>query len=92
MQISKGEIFTVIFFKFEQKSFMVSDIKKEVLTLVEAIENEDLLQLLKADIEFFNKPGIDITDDLSPKTLRNYRNWQTNLLQKTPYLKRNLNN
>ncbi len=52
---------------------MASDIKKEVLTLVEAIENEDLLQLLKADIEFFNKPGIDITDGLSPEDLKELR-------------------
>ena len=49
---------------------MASDIKKEVLTLVEAIENEDLLQLLKADIEFFNKRGIDITDGLSPEEIK----------------------
>ena len=48
---------------------MASDIKKEVLTLVESIENEDLLQLLKADIEFFNKRGIDITDGLSPEEI-----------------------
>lgn len=44
---------------------MTSDIKKQVLTLIESIENEDLLQLLKADIEFFNKREIDITDGLS---------------------------
>ncbi len=48
---------------------MASDIKKEVLTLIESIENEDLLQLLKADIEFFNKRGIDITDGLSPEEI-----------------------
>lgn len=49
---------------------MASDIKKEVLTLVEAIENEDLLQLLKADIEFFNKREMDITDGLSPEEIK----------------------
>lgn len=27
------------------------------------------MQLLKADIEFFNKPGVDITDDLSSEDL-----------------------
>ncbi len=48
---------------------MASDIKKKVLTLIESIENEDLLQLLKADIEFFNKRGIDITDGLSPEEI-----------------------
>ncbi len=48
---------------------MASDIKKKVLTLIESIENEDLLQLLKADIEFFNKRGIDITDGLSSEEI-----------------------
>ncbi|MEJ7683550.1 MAG: hypothetical protein WKG06_37975 [Segetibacter sp.] len=52
---------------------MLSDIKNEVLTLVQSIENEDLLQLLKADIEFFNKPGVDITDDLSAEDLDELR-------------------
>ena len=48
---------------------MISDIKNEVLSLVQSIDNEDLLQLLKADIEFFSKPGVDITDDLSSEDL-----------------------
>lgn len=48
---------------------MHPDIKNEVLSLVQSIDNEDLLQLLKADIEFFSKPGVDITDDLSSKDL-----------------------
>jgi len=48
---------------------MLSDIKNEMLTLIQSIENEDLLQLLKADIEFFNKPGVDITDGLSAEDL-----------------------
>lgn len=52
---------------------MLSDIKNEVLTLVQSIENEDLLQLLKADIEFFNEPEVDITDDLSAEDLDELR-------------------
>ena len=31
---------------------MASGIKKEALRLIESIENENLLQLLKADIEY----------------------------------------
>ncbi len=43
---------------------MTTNIKKEVLQLIEATEDEQLLQLLKADIEYFSQSGYDITDDL----------------------------
>jgi len=45
---------------------MESSIKKEVLSLIEQIEDEDLLQLIKVDIEFFKG---DITDGLSDSEL-----------------------
>jgi hypothetical protein len=45
---------------------MASDIKSEVLQLVQAIDDEQLLQLLKADIEYFTEKDLDITDDLQP--------------------------
>lgn len=51
---------------------MESQIKKEVLSLVQEIEDENLLQLLKADIEFF-KEG-DITDALSESELEELKN------------------
>jgi hypothetical protein len=52
---------------------MASPIKDEVLLLVESLEDENLLQLLKADIEYFNKPGIDITDGLSEEEIDELR-------------------
>ena len=39
-------------------------IKDEVLQMVSAIEDEKLLELVKADIEFFSR-STDIVDDLS---------------------------
>ncbi len=48
---------------------MASDIKNEVLQLIEATDNEELLQLIKADIEFFSDSGKDITDGLSLKEI-----------------------
>lgn len=52
---------------------MESEIKKEVISLIEQIEDEDLLQLLKADIEDYKEVGRDITDDLSPEDLEELR-------------------
>jgi len=46
---------------------MISEIKNEVLSLVQSIEDENLLQLLKADIEFFKERGNDIMDGLTKK-------------------------
>lgn len=34
---------------------MLNDIKAEVLQLIQATNNEELLHLVKADIEFFSK-------------------------------------
>jgi len=45
---------------------MVTDIKKEVLQLVQTIDDEQLLQLLKADIVYFTESGNDIAGDLQP--------------------------
>ncbi len=52
---------------------MSSQIKNEVLTLVQTLEDENLLRLLKADIEYFNKPGNDITDGLSAEDMDELR-------------------
>lgn len=46
---------------------MGTNIKTEVLQLIEAIDNDDLLQLIKADIELFSDSEKDVTDDLSDK-------------------------
>lgn len=48
---------------------MANNIKAEVLQLIQATDNEELLQLIKADIEFFSGSGKDITDDLSDEDL-----------------------
>ena len=45
---------------------MASDIKSEVLQLVQAIDDEQLLQLLKADIAYFSENDYDISDNLQP--------------------------
>lgn len=52
---------------------MNSEIKNEVLSLVQLIEDENLLQLLKADIEFFKETGSDITDGLSKEDIEELR-------------------
>lgn len=51
---------------------MVSKIKNEVLSLVQSLEDENLLQLLKADIEYF-KPGNDVTNGLSAEDIDELR-------------------
>ncbi len=45
---------------------MVTDIKNEVLQMVQKIDDEQLLQLLKEDIKNFTE-GNDITSDLVPQ-------------------------
>ena len=52
---------------------MESQIKKEVLSLVQEIDDEILLQLSKADIDFFKEGGPDITDGLTPEELEELR-------------------
>ena len=43
---------------------MANDIKAEVLQLIQATDNDSLLQLIKADIELFSDSEKDVTDDL----------------------------
>ena len=52
---------------------MLSDIKNEVLQLIQATDNEQLLQLIKADIELFSGSEKDVTDDLSPEEIGELR-------------------
>mgnify|MGYP001549272426 CR=1 FL=1 len=40
-------------------------IKEEVLQLVSTIDDEQLLELVKADIEYFRNKEIDILDELN---------------------------
>lgn len=49
--------------KFEQTYFM-SSLKDRVLQMVSAIDDEQLLELIKADIEYFASKGADILDEL----------------------------
>ncbi len=49
--------------KFEIKTFMTS-LKEKVLQMISATEDENLLELVKADIQYFNDKETDILDDL----------------------------
>lgn len=41
-------------------------LKEQVLQMVSSIDDEQLLQLVKADIEYFNNKDEDIFDELNP--------------------------
>ena len=43
----------------------MSALKDQVLEMVASINNEQLLELVKADIEYFNDKSIDIIDELN---------------------------
>ena len=47
----------------------MSTIKQKVLQLIQATDNEELLQLIKADIEFFSGKEKDVIDELDGKTV-----------------------
>ena len=49
-------------FKFETKKM---SLKEQVLKMVSSIEDEQLLELVKADIEYFNNKKADIFDELN---------------------------
>lgn len=40
-------------------------LKEQVLQMVSSIEDEQLLELVKADIEYFNNKEVDIFDELN---------------------------
>ena len=42
-------------------------LKEEVLQMVASIDHEELLELVKADIEHFHNKAVDIFDELSSK-------------------------
>lgn len=44
---------------------MMSPLKEQVLEMVSLINNEQLLELVKADIEYFNDKNTDILDELN---------------------------
>jgi len=47
---------------------MTSNLKQEVLDKIIATEDEDLLQLIKTEIEYFtHEDSADITDSLTPE-------------------------
>lgn len=43
----------------------MSSLKEQVLEMVSLINNEQLLELVKADIEYFNDKNTDILDELN---------------------------
>ena len=42
-------------------------LKEQVLQMVSSIDDKNLLELVKADIEYFNNKGEDIFDELNSK-------------------------
>lgn len=42
----------------------MSKLKEEVIALISSVNDENLLELVKADIEYFYNKDIDIIDDL----------------------------
>jgi len=42
----------------------MSALKEQVVKMVSSVEDEHLLELIKADIEYFSDKDIDIIDDL----------------------------
>ena len=56
---------------------MASQLKETVLKMIGGIENEQVLELIKNDIEYFSSEGMDITDGLNTQQL----NELTNLAQ-----------
>ncbi len=53
---------------------MNPEIKKEVLNLVQEIDDENLLQLIKAEIEDYKEVGTDVTDSLIPEHFEELKN------------------
>jgi len=43
----------------------MSSLKEQVIEMVSSIEDERLLELVKADIEYFNDKNTDIIDELN---------------------------
>ena len=43
----------------------MSSLKEQVIEMVSSIEDEQLLELVKADIEYFNDKNTDIIDELN---------------------------
>ena len=42
----------------------MSTLKEQVVQMISSIEDENLLELVKADIEYFSNKDMDIIDDL----------------------------
>ena len=56
---------------------MASQLKQKVLEMINGIENDQVLELIKNEIEYFSTEGVDITDGLNANQL----NQLTNLAQ-----------
>jgi|GEM_PF-3070184 len=53
---------------------MASQLKETVLQMIGGIENEQVLELIKNDIEYFSSEGMDITDGLNTQQLNELAN------------------
>lgn len=53
---------------FNKNIFMASTLKQELIEKSATTDNEDLLQILKADYDYFTNEGTkDVLDELSPE-------------------------
>ncbi len=48
-----------------QISYMLTDLKQDLIDKIVATNDENLLLLLKIDYDYFKQEGIDVTDELS---------------------------
>ncbi len=64
-----------VFIKFGKSIFMSTILKKELIDKISATEDENLLQLMKEDYDYFTGIGKpDIADELSPDDLDELKN------------------
>jgi hypothetical protein len=53
---------------------MTSSLKEKVLQMIGGIEDEQVLELIKNDIEYFSSDGTDIIDGLNTHQLNELKN------------------
>jgi hypothetical protein len=48
-----------------QISYMLTNLKQDLINKISATNDENLLLLLKTNYEYFSQKGVDVTDELS---------------------------
>ena len=51
----------------QKPNFMSENLKQELIDKISSTDDENLLQLLKADYDYFTDQFKDVTDDLAPE-------------------------